>query len=894
MNYSLTLLLLAALAAFAPITRAVDPPPSGTNTLAGLVRFTNADPDILARLGPPENEGVTSLSIFAYTDPPEVLQSSKTFSGADPVSNPYSLTVAANDVPLTYNVYGYLALDGNHEEYWTATRAAAPLTSNSPPATLDLDECIALLELRYVDSAGQPVAALGGRALVTETGPPYAWRARYLTQPPGRTGNFLVAPSGVEFELAVEVDTGTDIYLDRLTHRETRIFTYACDEKPVLTITIPDAGTLGRITGSANLVGEIEFATEGYQELLGRPVIKARGPSGNQRYAALAGESPGGDANRPFALENLVPSTATESWRVQAEMHFGDGQRFEYFISPALGQGVNPGVEVTAGNTTDLGDAFVMNPARLVGRLTLSGPPEFAGSLSALRGLVRSSDYDADMDGIPDGIGSAGIGGSYVIATGTDELAPGATHSAVGGQATASFAGAFNPATAAFEGDYEAVVGMLNDQPGIWKYDGLNLGLEHRGTNGGPFVSQTLYIVESEPWRGTLAPGERATNDVRYGFAEVCLRIRSPLRFFYPRVINSYGGLTNLDSTGVFRSYSAVLGNASAPPYSADAATNEAIVTMYLPEGSYTLQPAFSAVDPDGGVSDVQLPTIQISVTARERLCIEDCLRIVLTGPTCATNFGFLMLADAFSCDSTLTNLSLTTRPVDFPGVRLGYSDIRILEPVGIPRATLRTGHGLFPEFDGYADHPEYYSNIVWIAEARDTRGRVARREFYGRFDFTPPPLNCTNILVPSGNGIDAVVDYGLTAPSGGSLFCTPPSGSTFTIGVTPVNCLVRDVCRNTNTCSFTVTVRGPDEDCALRIALTQLSPPEVTLTWDCAATLQGAETLDGPWTTIDGATSPYPTPADGPHKFFRLCISGDCSGIAASRPGRASNAGRR
>lgn len=35
-----------------------------------------------------------------------------------------------------------------------AAQAAAPLTSNSPPATGDLDGCVALLELRYEDFAG--------------------------------------------------------------------------------------------------------------------------------------------------------------------------------------------------------------------------------------------------------------------------------------------------------------------------------------------------------------------------------------------------------------------------------------------------------------------------------------------------------------------------------------------------------------------------------------------------------------------------------------------------------------------------------------------------------------------------------------------------------------------
>ena len=110
--------------------------------------------------------------------------------------------------------------------------------------------------------------------------------------------------------------------------------TLACEDKPVLTITIPDAVTLGRIVGNVNMTGRIEPLLEGYAELITRPVIKARGPSGNQRYSSVDGELPGADLARAFALENLVPST---EWSVQAEMQFGTGYRFQYFVTPSLG-----------------------------------------------------------------------------------------------------------------------------------------------------------------------------------------------------------------------------------------------------------------------------------------------------------------------------------------------------------------------------------------------------------------------------------------------------------------------------------------------------------------------------------------------------------------------------
>ena len=89
--------VLALLAGWISTALAVDPPESGTNTLQGVVQFVNADPDILARLGPPGNEGMKNLVIYATSTPPDPLQSVKIFYDVDKLSTPYALTVAAND-----------------------------------------------------------------------------------------------------------------------------------------------------------------------------------------------------------------------------------------------------------------------------------------------------------------------------------------------------------------------------------------------------------------------------------------------------------------------------------------------------------------------------------------------------------------------------------------------------------------------------------------------------------------------------------------------------------------------------------------------------------------------------------------------------------------------------
>jgi autotransporter-associated beta strand protein len=78
-----------------------------------------------------------------------------------------------------------------------------------------------------------------------------------------------------------------------------------------------------------------------------------------------------------------------------------------------------------------------------------------------------------------------------------------------------------------------------------------------------------------------------------------------------------------------------------------------------------------------------------------------------------------------------------------------------------------------------------------------------------------PLVLNCSsNIVVNNTNcGSTSSVVFFISSASGGCgpviLNCTPPSGSTFPIGTTTVNCSASDACGNKTNCSFTVTVNG-------------------------------------------------------------------------------------
>jgi uncharacterized repeat protein (TIGR01451 family) len=77
--------------------------------------------------------------------------------------------------------------------------------------------------------------------------------------------------------------------------------------------------------------------------------------------------------------------------------------------------------------------------------------------------------------------------------------------------------------------------------------------------------------------------------------------------------------------------------------------------------------------------------------------------------------------------------------------------------------------------------------------------------------DTQPPTLTCPgDKIVGAANAAGTLFNYvaGAFDPCGIADFnCAPPSGSTFPIGITTVTCIASDPARNTNSCSFNVTV---------------------------------------------------------------------------------------
>ncbi len=237
------------------------------------------------------------------------------------------------------------------------------------------------------------------------------------------------------------------------------------------------------------------------------------------------------------------------------------------------------------------------------------------------------------------------------------------------------------------------------------------------------------------------------------------------------------------------------------------------------------------------------------------------CVRVVITPPMCTPTYGFLARAEAFSCEASLTNLSLRASPLSNPSIRLGYSDIRILEPAGTARTSLQTAHGLWPEFDGYNDL-SLYRDILYTAETRDNKGRVAIAQFVAHYDVEPPVIQCSaDLAVEQSSPCGAAVSFSVTASDlcdkRVTVVCEPPDGSVFPVGETAVLCTATDDFGNSSQCSFNVTVNSAP---AVPLpTLNGISPALLGLSGGAQVAVTGTGLTANDEILLDGVSLLYP-----------------------------------
>jgi HYR domain-containing protein/putative pyrroloquinoline-quinone-binding quinoprotein len=147
---------------------------------------------------------------------------------------------------------------------------------------------------------------------------------------------------------------------------------------------------------------------------------------------------------------------------------------------------------------------------------------------------------------------------------------------------------------------------------------------------------------------------------------------------------------------------------------------------------------------------------------------------------------------------------------------------------------------------------PAIANGVVYVSTFDFTHGGTVSAYALNATDTQPPTLHLPgNITVVAGDSSGAVVTYNVTAddaidPSP-SVNCTPPSGSTFPIGTTQVNCVASDASGNTASGSFNVSVLAP---------------------WDITLTLAGKDNVN-PKTGVVTVTGTIQCNRDGGTSIF-------------------------
>lgn len=616
--------------------------------IAGTLGFSNTNPALLNLLNAPGNDGMKSYFVAAATRPPAAPLTATTpeVPAGGRTNTPYQITVTGSPEGIAYAVTPRVSLANGAESYYFNIRTSALVMANGPPVTLDFLECLGVVTVRFVDSAGEPTPVDGGQILVSG-----AALRRFVIAPGSTQARVYLRGDTVE-PLSITVNRGSDPYRDRLTFMLSTNVLTICDGFRTVDMFVPEPGSLGRIEGEADMVGEFELAVDG-SDTANLPdstgLIALNGPFQNQRWAALPGNNATMPSSGAYVISNVAPSTLTPvpaAYAVYAQMYFRTNHAIEYFRSPALGSGSNASLFVGPGQVINLSNLFVIQPGYLRGTVTLQGPPEMPGHPSLFRGMKHASDLDSDLDGIPDLLGSFGVNWTSIAAEGVNRRAPGAAWTAAFGYANADFDGAVQATAGAFQGTYELVLGGLRGQAAYWSPRVLNLRWSHPAGPAAPdYFDNSLTLTDRDNPEVLIAPGQTVTRDVGYCFSEVRLVIQSAAsRFYAPEVRATTGGFIGTDYRGRRANYGAALNVAAGPPTRAAEAATRAEVVMFLPQGNYRLLP--SVIYTGNNQSRTGLSPIDITVGCQERIIIGDALHQLSVFPGPAGTVSFTLLTE--------------------------------------------------------------------------------------------------------------------------------------------------------------------------------------------------------------------------------------------------------
>lgn len=788
------------------------------NTLRGHVRFTNQNPQILQMLDTEQrlwgSVTATSTSPTGYT--------ATYLSPKQPNMRGFDFTMsveagAGGTNGVTYTVaprwYPSAAFDFTHYQFQPATGVKVRPQSVQPqPTDVDFNECVGVIRFLWGKDAAcatpQPVTQVWFNGLLLVNWTPQSSLNYYVRGGSQGTANL---------QYGVQVPDGTNTFTRPVTYN------LACDQVVTVCTQVPAAGQLAGFQGPWQVTGENTV----------HPWLLQLVGSQAYRYAwrtTLPLTAPASDPSTWWKLTDLVPGTYAE---LSTSGFLRNGRDYTYFRAGTLS-----GLQAVAGQTSSLVSGgnypFVMTPSYFQGALRLEDPyvPKHPGAYSSLQGLFFEGDYDSDHDGAPDNIyyDSSGDRYSSILS---------ASDASTRQFSVTSFRGAFDSASGALASNYEQVLPVAYSQPTTWTQSALRLGF---WTQGGTFVTKPGqydplryrygYLDLTQKQRtALLAPGAHSQVDHAYCFNEVQVEYSTQGAPFYNPTATVTGSYLGTDWRGKAADYTVAgklwgtpaavgLSASEAPAYAQHSGT----VSLTLPQGSYTLTPGATLVNPDGTTSTANFQPFQATLGCGQRLKLVPPLAVSLDAlPDCAT--GATVTASG--------RVKSGSTAVDRIWYRLnGGPEVTVCTNCGIdpsfqfPAALAACGNSLqvYAYSEGMPEAAFAIEDTVWDdpADGPSCAGATCVTQVN-----RPPVAKCHDVTVAADGqclGTASVDDGSYDADPGDTVSCVPSASGPFALGTHPVTLTCKDAAGLSSSCVGTVTVRDttkPQVTCPADVSLT-------------------------------------------------------------------------
>ncbi|WP_158079993.1 kelch repeat-containing protein [Archangium sp. Cb G35] len=597
-------------------------------------------------------------------------------------------------------------------------------------------------------------------------------------------------------------------------------WTVACDEI-VRICKVPEIpsgpGTLtyGGLTGPFQVIGESLTNA--------RRVTAQSGPGSSSANSTVSGASLDAPISDPASWWK-IPTLRTGLYDMTALAYLRKGRQFTVFNPPELRNSTPSGrVTVVADQLTPVtklisGETrypFVMKPAYFYGAVRLADPyiPRNPGATSTLQTLYFEADFDSNGDGVPNDVT-------------IDETRLQA--SASSGTSSTAFPGGFVPSSGELSSNYEQVLPNTYDLPHTWTQSSLRLrfwsgGVQSFNTRPGLYDPNQLRhgwltLVPTSGRSALMAPGQRYRIDHEYCFNEVQLYYRTDLGRFYNPTADVTGSFSGTDWQGRVASYSVggrfhgdpfVQGYGSATSY----AKESGLLSMTLPQGTFTLSPSASMVNDDGDVNTANFAPLSVSLGCGQRLKLVPPLAVVLNPIDRCAAGGSVPVSGV-----------VKSLPAEVD--RIWY------QINGGPEVELCTNCGKDPSFSFTAELQSCENTIKVFAytaglpEAATGSQQVVWDDpadgpsCAGSYCLNRPPVaRCKSVTVAADEdcegGCGSVNDGSYDPDPKDTITCTQTPECPYTLGTQKVTLTCTDSVNNSSSCEATVTV-------------SDMAPPEI------------------------------------------------------------------